>query len=109
MNLNPFRPPGTIQASITLNCSIRRPLPFSPEFLQRMVNRLIVGGHRHGENGARQDYLKRLRGAARRYEETGNVEFLVDVANYALLEAHYPLHQNAHFKCTDSCGKTELR
>jgi len=36
------------------------------------------------------------------YEETGNTEFLVDVANFAMIEFMFPKHPNAHYKGTDS-------
>lgn len=35
------------------------------------------------------------------YKETGNTEFLVDVANFAMIEFTYPQHPDAHFKGTD--------
>ena len=37
-----------------------------------------------------------------KYKETGNTEFLVDGANYLMLEFMYPQHRNAHFRATDS-------
>lgn len=38
----------------------------------------------------------------KRYEETGNTEFLVDAANFCMIEFMYPQHDKAHFKSTDS-------
>jgi hypothetical protein len=78
-------------------------------FLQRMVNRLAFGYYRYGPPDPRQDYLSRLKRAVERYEETGNLEFLVDAANYCLLETAMPLHPNAHFKSTDSQGSAVKR
>jgi hypothetical protein len=69
-----------------------------------MVNRLAFGHYRYGPPDALQDYASRLEHAIEKYEETGNLEFLVDAANYCLLETVEPLHPNAHFKSTDSHG-----
>lgn len=95
-----------IREKIELYCSRTIKLPFDPKFLQMMVNRLIVGHFRHGKNCREQEYLRRLKGAVSHYESTGNQEFLLDVANYALLEAHHPSHHNAHFEESDSHGRT---
>lgn len=45
---------------------------------------------------ARGNIRKRLE----KYEETGNTEFLVDLANYAMLEFMYPSIDGAHFTPT---------
>lgn len=70
-----------------------------------MRNRLCMGALRYGRLNAvgKQKYaripsmVKRLRA----YEETGNLEFLVDVANLCLLEFEDPQHQDAHFEALD--------
>lgn len=36
------------------------------------------------------------------YEKTGNLEHLVDVSNFAMIEYMHPRHQNAHFEAQDS-------
>lgn len=36
------------------------------------------------------------------YEETGNIEFLADIANFAMVEFMHPQHKNCHYKPTDS-------
>ena len=36
------------------------------------------------------------------YEQTGNTEWLVDVANFAMIEYRFPMHLQAHFRATDS-------
>jgi hypothetical protein len=86
---------------VTIFGSLKFNFPVDPSFLQKMVNRLLVGHYRYGENGSRQDYLRRARQALTDYANTGNVEFLIDAANYAMLEAHYPLHYNVHLKAVD--------
>ncbi len=97
----PFRPPRKVLSQIVLQGSLKMEFPVDPDFFQKQINRLIIGHHQYGENGAHQDYLFRARQALSDYVETGNVEFLVDAANYAMLEAHYPIHENAHYQATD--------
>ena len=38
----------------------------------------------------------------KKYNSTGNTEYLVDAANYLMFEFMYPQHPKAHFKATDS-------
>ena len=48
------------------------------------------------------DAVKNLKKRLEMYESTGNTEFLVDVANFAMIEFMCPQHPKAHFKGTDS-------
>lgn len=43
----------------------------------------------------------------KKYKETGNTEFLADVANFAMIEFMNPQHPKAHYKPTDS-GACEI-
>jgi hypothetical protein len=36
------------------------------------------------------------------YKQTGNREYLMDVANFAMIEYMYPQHPNAHFRVVPS-------
>jgi hypothetical protein len=74
-------------------------------FLQAMVDRLLVGFHRYGDPDAGLDYLRRIKESIDRYEATGNLEHLVDAANYCWLEFGWPLHPEAHFEAEDSRGR----
>ena len=38
----------------------------------------------------------------RKYQETGNTEYLLDAANYLMFEFMYPQHPKAHFRPTSS-------
>jgi hypothetical protein len=49
----------------------------------------------------RVDAIKSLEKKLAAYKRTGNTEYLVDVANYAMFEFMYPLHAAAHFTPTD--------
>lgn len=48
------------------------------------------------------DAVGNLKRRLEEYEKTGNTEFLVDVANFAMIEFMYPQHKDAHYKATDS-------
>lgn len=54
----------------------------------------------------RVDAIDSLRKKLLAYERTGNTEYLVDVANYAMFEFMYPLNPKAHFKATDDDRST---
>ena len=46
--------------------------------------------------------LESLRARLEKYESTGNTEWLIDAANFAMIEFMHPAHKRAHFKATDS-------
>lgn len=48
------------------------------------------------------DAVGNLKKRLEAYEQTGNTEFLVDVANFAMIEFMYPQKEGAYFKGTDS-------
>ncbi len=48
------------------------------------------------------DAIKSLKMRLDKYEETGNTEFLVNVANFARIEFMYPRHPKAYYRATDS-------
>ena len=48
------------------------------------------------------DALANLKKRIKKYEETGNTEFLADVANFAMLEFMYPSISGARYTPTDS-------
>lgn len=77
----------------------------NPDFLQKMVNRCIVGFYRYGPFRFIVHHpkapLDRLKTCLAKYERTGNREHLVDLANYAMAEFTYPSHPNAHFRPED--------
>jgi hypothetical protein len=79
---------------------------YSKQFLQGMLNRMSVSFHRYGPVAdAYPDKVHAVRSLYQRlvrYEETGNTEFLIDVANFAMIEFLHPHLPNAHFTPTDS-------
>jgi hypothetical protein len=74
---------------------------WSPLFEQLMRNRLIMGAFRYGRLGSEEKplyaYVKYMRKSFDEYEQTGNLECLVDVANLAMLEFVDGRHPKRHF------------
>ena len=78
---------------------------WSEEFERLMRNRLIIGALRYGRLGAankpQYDRINSMIKRLTKYQETGNKEFLVDVANICLLEFVECNHPNQHFHAID--------
>lgn len=78
----------------------------SREFMQGMLDRTAVGFFKYGlmtdaaANGV--DQIESARKRIERYLETGNTEWLIDVANMVLIEFKHPQHPEAHYRPTDS-------
>ena len=70
-----------------------------------MRNRLIMGSFRYGilkEKGDHgYDMIGSLLDRVAAYKKSGNLEYLADIANLALLEFEYPSHPKAHFDAID--------
>lgn len=79
-----------------------------PVFLQGMANRMAVSFHKYGALAdgypLRVSALASLQQRLDMYRETGNTEYLIDAANFAMIEYMHPAHPLAHFAATDSDG-----
>jgi len=79
---------------------------FSKQFVQGMANRMAVSYHKYGKVAdgfpANIDAIASLQARLAKYAETGNTEWLMDVANFAMIEFMHPRHKGAHFEGTDS-------
>jgi hypothetical protein len=79
---------------------------FSAQFVQGMANRMAVSFHKYGPvaDGFPDniDAVASLHARLTKYAETGNTEWLMDVANFAMIEFMHPRHAGAHFAGTDS-------
>lgn len=79
---------------------------FSTEFVQAMANRMAVSFHKYGPvfegYPARVNALQSMVDRMAKYNETGNGEWLVDAANFLMIEFMHPAHPEAHFRPTDS-------
>ena len=84
---------------------------WSKRFEEFMRNRLIFGGIRYGflgEDGKVQyDRMKDIVRRVRLYEQTGNDEHLVDIANLAMCEFVEGVYPNKHWGPTDDNVHTE--
>jgi hypothetical protein len=76
------------------------------EYLERFddlrKNRMYISHFKYGhikENAINKnvDYIASLEKRLKAYKETGNTEFLADVANFAMIEFMYPQHLEAHY------------
>lgn len=79
---------------------------FSEDFIQKMRNRIIVSHYKYGWISESYpeiaDAIASLEQRLELYKQTGNLEHLIDVANFSMIEYMRPRHQNAHFEATDS-------
>lgn len=79
---------------------------FCEPFVQGMADRMAVSYCKYGAVAeaypSRVDAIASLKKRLERYEQDGNTEWLVDVANFAMIEFAHPRHPAAHFAATDS-------
>jgi hypothetical protein len=75
----------------------------SKKFKLYMFNRMVLGVYRYFLNSfGKFDFIDNLKRKISTYEETGNTEFLIDVANIAMLEFKHSIHPKKHFHAGDS-------
>lgn len=81
---------------------------YSTEFDRIRKNMMVMSYYKYGplkENYKQEktlDAIGNLEKRLQKYKETGNTEFLADVANFAMIEFMYPQHEKAHYKATDT-------
>lgn len=83
---------------------------YSEKFDELRKNRMVVSHYKYGgikenydkKNGMFVDMHKTIELRWKKYLETGNTEYLADLANFCMIEFMYPQHSNAHFEATDS-------
>lgn len=77
----------------------------SVQFLQGMVDRMAASFFKYGAVAdaypRRVSAMGTLADQLERYEATGNMEALLDSANYLQIEWMRPAHHGAHFRPTD--------
>ena len=79
---------------------------YSVEFDEKRKNAILVSYHKYGpskENFKKGmvDAIGSLKKNLKKFEETGNTEYLVDIANYAMFRFMYP-QGNESYRPTDS-------
>jgi|SRR5467141_1805875 len=96
-------------AAHTTDVTIRVSSPISEvsvQFLQGMMDRMAFSFHKYG--AVAKNYptpfhaIDNLRQRLSKYDADGNTEWLMDVANFAMIEFMRPSHESAHFRPTDS-------
>ena len=79
---------------------------FSESFVESMRNRMAVSYCKYGpiKDGFphKVNAIESLQRRLEKYHETGNTEWLIDAANFAMIEFMLPSHPKAHFRGTDS-------
>ena len=93
-----------------MDYSIKKPksvpdTEFSMVFLQGMVDRMGVSYFKYGpvaEAKGKINEIESLKIRLNKYLETGNTEYLMDVANFAMIEFMQPSHPRAYFRPTDA-------
>lgn len=86
---------------------------FSEQFVELMKNRMIMSWYKYGplkQNAGDKlvNEIESLKLRIKKYEQTGNTEYLVDVANFAMIEFMFPSHDKGHFRATDSAESPGL-
>lgn len=78
----------------------------SEKFVQGMRDRMAVSYFKYGPVANAYPHkvnaLESLRMRLDKYMDTGNTEFLMDAANFAMIEFMCPSHPRAHYQPTDS-------
>lgn len=86
---------------------------FDPEFVARMMAAMMVSFHKYGRVAEayplKFDAASDVRARMAKYRQTGNKHFLVDAANFAMIEAMHPARADATWgsnDAVDSPGRT---
>ena len=78
---------------------------FSELFVTNMKNRMVTSFFKYGyvaEAVGKIDQIESCIQRLERYRATGNIEWLVDAANMAMIEFMQPHHPQAHFRETSA-------
>lgn len=74
---------------------------YSVQFIQGMLNRMLTSYHKYGHVknaiAAGVDCLASADQRVFKYQETGNTEYLMDAANYLMMEFMHPSVEGAHY------------
>lgn len=79
---------------------------FSEEFVKKMKNAMLTSHYKYGYVSQTYPELAQARKCIDErldlYVKTHNTEYLVDIANFAMIEYMYPSFKNAFYMPTDS-------
>lgn len=79
---------------------------FSKPFVQGMADRMAVSYFKYGPLAKNYPFpgnaIESLKNRLSKYAADGNTEWLMDAANFAMIEFMRPAHSKAHFRPTGS-------
>lgn len=92
---------------VTFNWSGQAPsTEYSQEFIQGMLNRMAMSFFKYGKitdaYPSKRDAMATLKKYIALYEQDGNLERLIDAANYLMIEFIAPKREGAVMRATDS-------
>lgn len=77
---------------------------FSQEFIQGMLDRMAMGFHNYGHVSKNfphnYDALENVKLRVKKYKKTHNTEWLMDAANFLMIEFMHPKDSKAFFEST---------
>ena len=105
-----IRPPSKPKPSL----DELRKTEWIPEFEQYMRNRLVMGAIRYETFkektvNNKYDCIGYIISKLEAYQETGNLECLVDAANLLMIEYASPTHPSPHFTPLDDVAHVKVR
>lgn len=82
---------------------------YSEEFDKKSKNAMVMSYYKYGPVALNYpdnvDAIKTLEERLQLFKDTGNLEYLIDVKNQAMIEYMRPRHPNAHYKPKDNSGQ----
>jgi hypothetical protein len=82
------------------------PTEYSTAFFEYMVKSMEVSFYKYGAIADgfpdKLDAMASLRQRILDYARTGNMDYLIDIANFAMIEWMHPKHEEAHYEPGDS-------
>ncbi len=88
---------------------------FDADFAVKMISAMMVSYHKYGlvakAYPAQYDARSDVRARMAKYRETGNKHYLVDAANFAMIEAMHPSREGSHWggnEASDSPGRAAV-
>lgn len=87
---------------------------YSEQFDAMRKNSIIVGFHEYGpiKINYENDFIKAVSSMEKcidLYKETGNQKYLIDLANFSMIEFMIPKHPNAHSNRNDSAKSATVK
>lgn len=82
---------------------------FNEKFVEYMRNRIAFGRLRYGSRASEYRHLEGAKRCLTKYQETKNKEYLVDAANYCLLEFGHPSIEGTFFEAVDDGEFSQIK